>query len=236
MNFINKHLISIAFLTVIISVLWVVFGPIIITQFSIVDFSGGQNNTGVIGDTIGGITSPIVGLTSVILLFLALIKQIEANQISVHEANFRIVYNEIETIRDSAEQFKYKDQFGRKAITQFSEDLGRIIKVELQQNQTNVYYDILKNLEFKILNKFNKAIYLLDNLKTSEQYKDILSKDLQNTYSMYLNDCKSNMDTSWNVTIEDVQGNWLKGKMFGIKKHLNEIQEDVIKRNSNNNK
>jgi hypothetical protein len=73
-----------------------VFGPMLLTQtrFGITNFGGEEHNTGLVGDTIGGITTPIVTLISVILLYLALIKQIETSEGSKHEANFRIVYSE----------------------------------------------------------------------------------------------------------------------------------------------
>jgi len=101
-NWINRHLEYIAFSAVILSILWIIFGPILLTQhyFSIVDFSDEKGGTGTIGDTIGGITAPIIGLISTILLYLALIKQIESNRATVHEANFRIINSELSTLSD----------------------------------------------------------------------------------------------------------------------------------------
>ena len=51
--------------------------PILLTQFSIVDFTG----TGQIGETIGGITSPFIGIASIIVMFLAFYMQYKANEI-----------------------------------------------------------------------------------------------------------------------------------------------------------
>lgn len=85
--FIEKHLTVI----VLIFILWVLVSPILFTQFSIVSFSH-DGSTGQIGDTIGGITAPAIGLLSAILLYLALTKQIENNNIIVQESNFRTTY------------------------------------------------------------------------------------------------------------------------------------------------
>ena len=54
----------------------VIIAPFIFTRTSgIIDFT----ETGTIGDTIGGITAPIIGLIGAILVFLALKAQIQAN-------------------------------------------------------------------------------------------------------------------------------------------------------------
>lgn len=52
-----------------------ILAPILCTQFGWLSF----NNTGEIGDTIGGITSPFINVIGAILVFLALRAQIDAN-------------------------------------------------------------------------------------------------------------------------------------------------------------
>jgi uncharacterized membrane protein len=58
-------------------VLFAFFAPVIFTSKGIVDFS----NTGGIGDTIGGIMSPFVGMASIIVMFLAFYMQFKANKL-----------------------------------------------------------------------------------------------------------------------------------------------------------
>ncbi len=88
-RFLEKHINKI----IISTLIWIFFAPIILTQLSsFISF----DDTGQIGDTIGGITAPAIGLVSSLLLYLALIKQIDSNNSSKHEANFRIIYNELE--------------------------------------------------------------------------------------------------------------------------------------------
>lgn len=228
MTWINKHLEKIALTAVILAALWVIFGPLLLTQtyFTITDFAGGENNTGLIGDTIGGITAPVVGLISVILLYLALIKQIESNKASVAEANFRIIYEELAQLRNSAERYTYENETGIEAIGKFAADIG--VKDNLGQ-LTQGHYEVLDKFDL-LLNKFHKIFYLLDNLKTSEEYKDILAKDLQHIFSIYFNNSYNLMQGQWAVSEEDL-GDLIKGKMHMVKDHLRLILADVLKRN-----
>jgi len=58
----------------------VIFLPLVFTQFpSIIDFT----ETGQIGDTIGGITAPFVGLVGALLVYYSFKQQMIANQIQV---------------------------------------------------------------------------------------------------------------------------------------------------------
>lgn len=56
------------------------FAPYLLTRNSCF-FPSFDESTGVIGDTIGGITAPIVGILGAILVFYALLEQIKANKI-----------------------------------------------------------------------------------------------------------------------------------------------------------
>jgi|GEM_PF-979797 len=60
----------------LIGLFLVLLFPILLTSYSLVDFT----STGNIGDTIGGITAPITGFVGAILVYLALRAQIKANE------------------------------------------------------------------------------------------------------------------------------------------------------------
>lgn len=68
----SKRLIIIA----IVLAIFAFFSPLIFTRSGIVDFS----DTGEIGDTIGGIMNPFIGMASIIVMFLAFYMQFKANQ------------------------------------------------------------------------------------------------------------------------------------------------------------
>jgi len=227
MKWINKHLERLALIGIFIAVLWVIFGPLILTQtyFAIVDFSGGKNNTGLIGETIGGITAPVVGLISAILLYFTLIKQIESSKTSVYEANFRIIYNELGELKNEAERYSYENLFGIEAIEMFFTKMSQMLSNEQLQGQ---YWEMDK---FDLLlNKFNRIFYLLDNLKTSDEYKDFLSKDIKNISIIYLSKGYGQIFSNWAVSKEDLS-DLEKGKMFMVKDHIQNILDDIQKRN-----
>jgi uncharacterized membrane protein len=69
----SKWLIGFAIVLVVISFI----SPILFTRSGFVDFS----KTGQIGDTIGGIMNPFVGIASIIIMFLAFYMQFKANKI-----------------------------------------------------------------------------------------------------------------------------------------------------------
>ena len=69
----SKWLIGVAILLALFSF----FSPLIFTRSGGVDFT----NTGEIGDTIGGIMNPFVGLASIIVMFLAFYMQFKANKL-----------------------------------------------------------------------------------------------------------------------------------------------------------
>lgn len=227
MNWINKHLEKIALASVIFAALWIVLGPLLLTQFSLVNFTSCKNNTGLIGDTIGGITAPVIGLISIVLLYLALIKQIESNQITVYEANFRIIYDEIGQVKNGVERFSYGKAIGINAIGILAAEYG--VKNNIGE-LTDADYNVLDSLDI-LLNKFQKIFYLLDNLKTSDEYKDILAKDLQNVFSVYFSTVYGIMQEKWGVTADDINRDWTKGKMYAVKDHLRVIREDILRRN-----
>ena len=86
----------------IVGIIGVLISPILFTRgslFKIFDFS----NTGQIGDTIGGITAPIVGLVSIILLYLTLREQqtFNSRQIVDNRINqLLMIQNDLNTLSE----------------------------------------------------------------------------------------------------------------------------------------
>lgn len=115
----------------IIGILLVVVAPILFTrEFGVIDFS----DTGQIGDTIGGITAPIVNLVGAILVFFALQAQIEANKIiqsqisdqqkqDYERKRIQFVSEQVNAIRNDILDFshleKKKDYSGSERRTHF---------------------------------------------------------------------------------------------------------------------
>lgn len=76
---------------IICLLLFVGFAPFLFTQFQILGFS--FDKTGQIGDTIGGITSPFVGLIAALLVYKSFNAQMKANEILSAETQYNYTRN-----------------------------------------------------------------------------------------------------------------------------------------------
>ncbi len=143
---------NIAKIALCLSIAWILGGPWLLTQtrFSILDFT----HTGDIGSTIGGITAPVIGLVSAILIYLSFSAQIDANKIAQDEANFRYILDEFERIKTKIKKYKYYlsnrapewgTEKGSEALITFSENIYDFFELGTKQwiydgSLDDVYY------------------------------------------------------------------------------------------------
>lgn len=113
---------------IIIIVLATLIYPILIYA----TFKFNEKDSGPFGDTMGGITAPLIGLLSAFLVYKAFQAQIKANrlaqkQFKKQEEQFREAFNQqVEANRLAQEQFKkQEEQF---AIQSFNDILSRLIE------------------------------------------------------------------------------------------------------------
>ncbi len=215
-TFVEKHLTAIVFVFIV----WVIISPILFTQFSIVSFSK-DGSTGQIGDTIGGITAPAIGILSAILLYLALTKQIENNNIIVHESNFRITYNEIIEFRKSLNEYQFLGQTGVHAIKNFPSQ----VPATLLARQTDGLYNDIAEYD-NLFNGFHRLFYLKDNLDTSEKYSDFLKKEIRKLYTDFFQQPSLEILTNWDVTEADLIDE-IRGRMYMLKQNLSIIHTSI---------
>lgn len=234
---VNKHTTEVAIGTVIIGLFWIIFGPLLLTKLSFFSFPK-DVDTGKIGDTIGGITAPVIGLISSVLLFLTIIKQIEANKLQekannslVSVENFKFVSNDISLINDALVKYNFMGVSGQIAHEKFGNyfkncktEIFKLSTIKLKNKE--LLFEIEKyNL---MLNKFNKPIQLIKGLNISNEYKNILVCDLQNTYT--LNILQGYNYLSSKLFIEELDDN--NDIEYGIKKYLKQnlfIQSELSK-------
>jgi hypothetical protein len=81
------------------------------------------SETGEIGDTIGGLTAPFVGIFGALLVYISFLKQVEANKIlktEIDRANFFNTYNEITQLLELSisqyDKINYNGEIGDKAF------------------------------------------------------------------------------------------------------------------------
>ena len=160
----------------------ILVAPFLFTRNGCVSF----NETGPIGDTIGGITAPITGLVGAVLVFLALRAQIVANEIIQSQIKDQKEdekrKKEIKYISDlynyflkSIEDFDYQKENGNAAILNLLHDLAKWARNNahndeyVKQGKIAEYYGILTFTQL-LLTKIN-------NSNVSEEDK-ILFKEL----------------------------------------------------------
>lgn len=129
----------------ILAVIFAFFAPYIFTQTWLGKVFNFGANTGPIGDTIGGITAPIIGFLSAILVYLAFKAQIKANEIQMKAIE--------KQTKDNAKAIELQE----KAIKQQAQDNAEANRLQLetikQQAEENAFIhektlmmDMLKDL------------------------------------------------------------------------------------------
>jgi len=166
----------------------IIIGPIIFTQdWSSIDFS----NTGEIGDTIGGITAPIIGFVSAVLVYLAFDAQVKANnriqdQIELEQRRRRedIVLREVEesirNLKDDIKEFSYPTKqtsvmiTGVQGIHQFLEICSRNFEENYNHGEVflSPYHIHLDSLLESSINIYFK----IENSDFQDELKDYLQK------------------------------------------------------------
>lgn len=148
----KQNIILFAGLTLIIAAFIFLLIPYLVTSKDW-GWSYGQN-TGLIGDTIGGIAGPMVGFTGVILTFLAFYIQYQANQvqikalteqkISAKQQEDQILLQQFENNffellklhRENVSELDYRGNRGRNVIIKIVNELFEIIEA-LKKSKTN---------------------------------------------------------------------------------------------------
>jgi hypothetical protein len=182
---ITRTILAISILILIFSF----FSPKIFTSPSL-DIANDFTGTGQIGDTIGGLVSPFIALTGVLLTFLAFYMQIKANQIQIKQFN-KSLQKEKETRIFNEKQ----DCYNKMSLLQV--DLESIIKDITQKSDSlKIYFEKEKafpyegNLLFRTPSKNYTRILEIDRLSIYKGFSMFLShregwiKDFSNLYNV----------------------------------------------------
>jgi len=123
------------FWILLVAIILICMLPLLLTQFSIVDFT----TTGEIGDTIGGIMGPFVAIVASFLTFLAFIMQYQANEIQKKELKRQSIvhdkeqfeaklYQMLDVYNQSVSQIRAGDFEGKRAIPELLSELHFIYR------------------------------------------------------------------------------------------------------------
>ncbi len=185
----------IAISLLLVGIFWIIFGPSLLIRPGL----GGNydfRKTGEIGDTIGGITTPVIALISAILIYLSFTAQIEANKIIQQESNFKYILEEFNKIKETFKTFKYSPALedngytsttykGIQAITFLSHDVSAKINTI---NVANWYYKERIEKANYLLQAYSIFIDEATSLNISTEQKKIVQRKVWLYHAENLND------------------------------------------------
>ncbi len=215
MEKINAVIEKIAFPLIFIAIIWLLIGPYLLTNFSIYDLT----KYGDIGSVFSGITSPIIGLVSAILLYITILKQIESNKQNSYEANFKVMYEAIVLARNNINNYSYKNKNGKEGFEIFAETTRNYI----EENNTEHLINSIEKINLTFL-EIGRVLYLKNSLNTSVEFRKIVETEIKHIYAYYLSTAHSIMKT-WRI---DKKINLFSiDRLDFIRKEINEIEKKI---------
>lgn len=149
----------------IIGLLLAFAAPFIFTRSGIIDFS----KTGQIGDTIGGITSPIIGLLSAFLVYRAFQEQVNAN---------RILNDDLQ----SEKQLRLKES--REKILKQNQEFLEMLQDQIRYLINN--YSFTESIGNGKFHYYNSESGVVDNLRNIQGYFNYGSENYSPTLPLIL--------------------------------------------------
>lgn len=181
---------------VLVAVLLSFFCVIVFTRPAISEFYD-LSNSGNIGDAIGGITSPVIGLISIILLYITLNKQIESikDQKIKNESDmifllinqFEVEYNSF--FLNKTERGVKEKMTGFEALTYLCECIG---SVALRSDNKTIGRYYFTNQIICIIRSYKLIEERIELSTLTQEIKQVFSKKLQIIYESKLKDQMKN--------------------------------------------
>lgn len=202
-----------AIILLFLAILWIIIGPKIVVSPTLKYYGLSENDfraTGQIGDTIGGITAPIIGLVSAILIYLSFSAQVKANMIIQQESNFKYILDEFEKVKSSFKRVKYS-YTGDEYMVESKPSAGHLA---MERMVKDVYerQNILASQSFYVNDSLTKADYIFQgysifieevlSLNLSIEQREIVQKKIWLFHDENIKKYLS-MIKSWQITKPD---------------------------------
>lgn len=152
----------------LIAIILICLLPLLLTQFSVLDFT----NTGEIGDTIGGIMGPFVAIVASFLTFLAFLMQYQANEIQKSELKRQ-------SIRHDKEQFEAKLY---QMLDVYNQNVARLRAGDLEGKRA--IPELLSEFHFI----YRCVRYAYNGVKESDITSLVTDKEQREDMLLYMND------------------------------------------------
>lgn len=230
----------------LVAFLATISAPYILTQFSLwpyLDFS----ETGSIGDTIGGITAPIINLFAAFLVYLAFREQVKANDIQVEaldeerkvrkiESSFNTTLTELNWCSVEYDQLEYGGVMGIKAINELMNHKEKLNELTWKTEVGSMFQKLLG-----LKNYLNKLVTITKTIDSAE-YRAILSNkiilihriktrkfrsrvmDYSGEFAKVIG--KQNEELIEMLTLDKLDTDWLERQKFRF--HTKTFQDQVI--------
>lgn len=155
----------------------------------------GLNDNANIGSTIGGITAPVIGITSSILLYMALTKQTESNNDQKLKSESDIIFLLINQLDIEVNMFYYKfnqtkggltthyKYTGVEGLNEFSREFGNY-DIESFDFTFKAFYEA--NLILLIIRSFELIEKRINMSPLSDELKGLFKKKLETYYNYVL--------------------------------------------------
>lgn len=221
--------------------------PYFVTQFSIwpyIDFT----KTGSIGDTIGGITAPVINIFAALLVYLAFREQVKANDIQVKalnderrvrkiESSFNTALRELNWCSNEYDQMEYGGALGTMAIDELmakkkdlseptwnSEAVSMIQKLLGLKNYLTKMIIITKTIdsaEYRAI--LSNKILIIHRIKTRKYQSRIL--DFSDEFQKVID--KPHEELTEMLTLDKGDTDWLENQKIGF--HTGIFRNQIIK-------
>lgn len=237
-NWIKKN--SFEIILIFVFILFIVgtyFSPQLIYRFYPL-IGDKYENTGVLGETINGLTAPWIGMFSTTLLFIALLKQIKSNRFNQNESSFKIIYQEICKVKNELDSFEFKFN-SRAPLENTNENNNESIpvygKVAFTKWASQLYYYITINDSNKIIENLKKCekpvkiilrlISINEKLRTGNKFDDFIKNELKDIYLHYFKEAHD-IVSIWSQVNLNVETN---NQLNLEKKKWNDIKAQILR-------
>ena len=159
--------------------------PVYIYLVSFKDWGFDLTDKGTLGDAIGGITAPIIGIIGAMLVYLSFRAQVRANQLLSNQNEFRLLTDLLNELKKDAFFINEGKNWG-------TDPRATPYLAYLKKTDIKTVPSVFKR---KLMFVFNDYIFLSERIAGSEKLgkreKEALIKTMENIYDCYLdNYCK----------------------------------------------
>jgi hypothetical protein len=156
------------------------------------------SDKGGIGDAIGGITAPVIGLLGAILVFISFISQVRANSLISNHNEFKLVIDLISELKQDINYLYERRNWENNIVNSINEisptnNIRTPFLNELYNNDIKNVPAVFKRKLLYILKEYEFLIRRIESLaKLNNEDKDSLTSSIDVIYDCYLdNYCKA---------------------------------------------